>query len=408
MKKILYIDYWTKGSHNFLRLDKELRKHCVTLFLHLSSWREEGNSRERHVDGLPFRDISYYDTNYVFKVLERERPCAVILLNLNTITDRSIVLSCKQLGIKVIYLSHGSLSVYEKIDDLITSGRVYYFNNVIARARRTIFRVFPDYWYSKRRCGGSLFSVLRSVMMHLWNYGRPVRHFMFPQYNNELDADVCLVFSRNDFDVFTEYRGYPKEKIVITGNPEYDEFFVDYERDKNNTKKNTKVTYVDEGSIDDILTIDEHIDALRDIQETAVKCGLQFEIKLHPRTYDRADTYRKALPRSVVITQIKFHSLFRDSRIVISQGSTVILYAMCMGIPVLVPRFGSFLKFPEYYRKETVMTCNNLHELELCMKQPKINKQPYSDFLSRFITYQDSMSLNRILESIKSHVGITS
>jgi len=65
VKKIVYIDSWTKGIHNFNRIDPLLCKNKIeTLLIHTGSWGAElGRPKEEDIDGIKCRDISYYGTN---------------------------------------------------------------------------------------------------------------------------------------------------------------------------------------------------------------------------------------------------------------------------------------------------------------------------------------------------------
>ena len=80
VKKIVYIDSWTKGIHNFKRIDPLLCKNKIeTLLIHTGSWGAElGRPKEEDIDGIKCRDISYYGTNLLYFALKRENPDVVL------------------------------------------------------------------------------------------------------------------------------------------------------------------------------------------------------------------------------------------------------------------------------------------------------------------------------------------
>lgn len=111
--KILFFDYWLKGIANFNRLMPELRRQCPDAeikMVHVGSWKEPQKAIVNEHDGFFSYDISYYNTWSFFKVLKYEHPDVIVMLNLYYLFDKALIVFCKQLGIKTVYLAHGKFS----------------------------------------------------------------------------------------------------------------------------------------------------------------------------------------------------------------------------------------------------------------------------------------------------------
>ena len=76
--KIIFFDYWTKGVHNFVPIDEELKKRGhETLLLHIGSFRFP-HSKEEVIANIQCRDILYYNTIFIYKALSIEKPDVVV------------------------------------------------------------------------------------------------------------------------------------------------------------------------------------------------------------------------------------------------------------------------------------------------------------------------------------------
>ena len=117
--KIAYFDYWTEGIQNFVPFDSMLRKRGhETLLLHIGSFNAV-HSKEEVVNGIKCRDISYYNTKMIYKMIEQEKPDIIITLNTTKLLDRVITMSCRKLKIKSIYLMHGMRDFGSSNDQLV-------------------------------------------------------------------------------------------------------------------------------------------------------------------------------------------------------------------------------------------------------------------------------------------------
>ena len=119
--KIAFFDYWTKGIHNFVPLNNRLisRGH-ETLLFHIGSFNV-AHPKEVHVEGILCRDISYYDTKFIYLALKQIHPDIIISLNTTYILDRTMVLACRSLGIKTFFIMHGDRPIGNEIDVMIKS-----------------------------------------------------------------------------------------------------------------------------------------------------------------------------------------------------------------------------------------------------------------------------------------------
>ncbi|HHX69828.1 MAG TPA: hypothetical protein GX708_17505 [Gallicola sp.] len=65
---------------------------------------------------MRIRDISYYKTKLIRKVIEKEKPSIILIINLSFVFDRAIVKIAKKNNIKIVYLAHGSLTNPESFE----------------------------------------------------------------------------------------------------------------------------------------------------------------------------------------------------------------------------------------------------------------------------------------------------
>jgi len=81
-----------------------------------SSFRHKIKENETTIENLRIRDISYYKTKLIRKVIEKEKPSIILIINLSFVFDRAIVKIAKKNNIKIVYLAHGSLTNPESFE----------------------------------------------------------------------------------------------------------------------------------------------------------------------------------------------------------------------------------------------------------------------------------------------------
>ena len=105
---VVYFDYWTRGIRHFSSIDPILKSHGYkTILMHTGSLRGEKVVSDQNISGINCLDLCFFDNNPVTMLLSL-RPRVVLLLN-NQTEDRIIVRACRNLGIKTVFLMHGTL-----------------------------------------------------------------------------------------------------------------------------------------------------------------------------------------------------------------------------------------------------------------------------------------------------------
>jgi len=117
--------------------------------VHIGSWGSDvGRPRVETIDGLEVSDISAYPGESLEKVLDIEKPDAVLLLSTATFAHRAFLRHCKNRGIPSLHLYHGLMSVQATEDHVGSTrpNRVAHFRFVFARLQKLITKTFPCYF----------------------------------------------------------------------------------------------------------------------------------------------------------------------------------------------------------------------------------------------------------------------
>lgn len=373
-KKILFIDPIDKGYRNFTRLnDNFVSKGFSTLLVHTSSFYYPISEKEKKIDSLLIRDISFYDTIYIKKVIEEEKPDIILMINLSFVFDRAIVNIAKKSNIKLVYLAHGTLinpNTYEtasnKLDKLIK-------NNPKRIFRKKNFYVLLNYLSSKSgiKKTTSLFSLIKGI------FSKPSRFLTLATYNKELDVDLLLVYTSSDKKQLHENMGFPENKIKVVGNPEISVFmksgFIAKEtflREHNIESENYAV-YLDDGLVaNKTWTKEEWYDHLISITEILKKQQIVLVIKLHPRMNITEHTVFFEKNKNIIIPIVdgNFKNLLQHASFVISHYSSTVVYALLFNKTVIIPKWSEASKYlSNKYPKNIVHYCQTIKEFENCI-----------------------------------------
>ena len=129
----------------------ELKKNgWNSLLVHRGSWEhEKGRPSSELIDGLNVRDFSFYNTRFVYNIIKREQPKAVLILTTNYLFDRAVILAARSLGVKSFFLMHGIRSVNK---DAIKKQKSTTNNAVLSKRwlfiNKYLFYLIPNYLYS--------------------------------------------------------------------------------------------------------------------------------------------------------------------------------------------------------------------------------------------------------------------
>jgi hypothetical protein len=409
--KIVYFDYWTVGVHNFLFFDKKLKSQGYdTKLIHLSSWRDIIVPPVQSISGLACYDISHYGGKSIFNVLKREMPRAVVMLNLSLVTDRTVVLSCKKLGIKIVYLAHGSLTRESFIDDSIEKYNVALKKGRLKKSIRQIRTTVWNYFNALIKYDWSFLFRSHGYAIILRTFIDPARYLIFPPPAFDLEPDLILLYSRKDYEYFLK-RIKNRQTIKIIGNPDLDSFFRErpvlsengneFLSELNIDPEKPFVTYIDEGIVVDKIWDNQY--RLAFVEQLAGACretGHQLVIKLHPKSINT--TENKPLyniENLIVVEKSNFAKLIWHSSKIVCHYSTTLIYPILMGKPILVPRWDRSADVFSHNTVKEVTFVNSLEDLKKHLRSDFFNYDR-KEFLEDYVPYNDGATDDRIVNYI--------
>ncbi len=404
-KRILYFDYWTKGYRNFTRIDKKLKESGYnTLLVHIDSWLSKEFEPEQFIEDLLVRDISFYQTNRISKVLDIHKPVCVIILNLSFLLDRSFVIECRRRDIKIIYLSHGMLTSVDELENAKKDQDKY--------LRKTVRKKFSKKnWYSLL----NYFEAHRSIMVGyrlLVNLIKsPSEYTIFPRFTEELLVDKALVYFINDYDLLIKKYKFPEDIVRVVGNPELDSFF-NYDanpRSKFLNSFNIKldqeyVMYMEDGLVQcNLLSEADWYKFILDIKQILSDKNIQLIIKLHPRSVGLHDNFFQD-NGILFYVDLPIEEAIYHSKFVLSHFSSTIVYAIIMGKCIKSPRWGMSKGLLINYPEDVVSYYNKKEDFIRDIDDVSVNLDSYHKFLQESIGAVDGNSLDRIISEIDSTI----
>lgn len=404
-KRILYFDYWTKGYRNFMRIDKKLKEiGYKTLLVHIDSWLSKKYVKESNMLDLQVRDISFYQTNRISKVLDIYNPVCVIILNLSFLLDRAFVIECRRRDIKIIYLSHGMLT---SVDQLENTKKV-----LDKHLRKTVRRKFSKKnWYSLLNYFEAHRSLTVAYKLIVNLIRSPSEYTVFPRFTEELLVDKALVYFVNDYKLLTMKYKFPKDIVKVVGNPELDSFFnynaiprADFLNSINLNMDQEYVLYMEDGLVQDNLrSAEDWYEFILDIKQILSEYGLQLIIKLHPRSDGMHDMFFKNNGIFYYLN-LSMEDAIHHSKFVLSHSSSTIVYAIIMGKCVKSPRWGMSKGLPINYPEDVVSYYHKKEDFIRGIDDVSINIDSYHKFLQESIGTVDGNSIDKIIAEIDSTI----
>ncbi|MFY0712115.1 hypothetical protein J1D01_00430 [Seonamhaeicola sp. NFXS20] len=405
MNKILYFDNWDKGYRNFLRLDLGFKeKGFETLLLHTSSLIFDDVEKEKEIDGLKLKDISFYKTKRIKKVFKYEKPDIVIILNLSFLIDRAIVKICKDLNIKIFHLSHGklipkdSISVVKSIVEKENK-----FGLLSKISKKNVFAAFN--YFSEYPNPIHFFKFINKAIKN------PMEYTLFPRFSDELEVNKSLVYYPSDYEIMINEFGFPEHMVEVVGNPELDNFFHAKILDRDfflknhlNIESNKYVAYFDDGlALIYGWDTSKWLSFLEDLNEVLIKENLKLIVKLHPRR-DITDCVSFFEANNIkYFYDIDFKNLINHSLFVISHFSSVIIYALLLNKIVKSPRWGLSEGLEEKYPEGIVTYYYNKLDFEQKLLNVDVNEESIKNYLFDSIGKVDGNAIPKIINIITSN-----
>lgn len=403
--KIVFFDYWTKGNHNFLPLNNMLNSLGHESFLfHIGSFNNAQEEVEVIENKLICRDISFYKTKYILKALKIIKPDVILGLNTTYILDRALVLACRSLGIKTIYLMHGDRPTGNEINDSIKNIKISFLDK-IRKSLKYFVIVIPNYLLSSWNENKLNIFKLIPLRVLYKTFNDTAYCNYFPPFPEEILYDKCLIYANKYFDYYNKL-GYKENQIKVVGNPKHDYLFELIEnkfpaeeikdiRTRDLICSEKKYALYLEDSFQEQGTLNWSYDYLSNlltvINERLEKENIAMVVKLHPLTNESLINVDRT---KILLICSDLEYLIQNSTFCIAHISSTVNIAVILKKPILIPRWGESKYLPDYYVKQGVAkTWSNLDE-SICLD---INCANYEEYIEKNITVRANISVKNIV-----------
>ncbi len=422
-KKVLFWDSWTRGIHNFIPIADKLRKNDDScLLVHRGSWgSEEGRPTEEYIEGLLVRDISYYNTSFVYKVIKEEKPDCVLILTTSYFMDRAIILACRALGVKSFFLMHGIRAVGDNLSESVTVLEDDLRKKRWSRGWKYLRYTLPNYFVSGTFSDAFFPFRISPYKLILGTFLNPAKYLFMPPPSSEMYCDVGLIWANEYVSLFRDQFGYPEERLKVVGHPPLDDVFGKKNGPLNPTERETLLEsigltvdcdytlYLEDAFVESGFegwTDESRRQHLSEIAIAVKKAGKSLVIKVHPGTKDdRLESIFDNDDHVAVVRKGELPLYIKNAESCIAHISSTVNLAICFEKMVLVPTWGISCSVPDYFVKSGVAVgCDNPGELEfnLCnlQDQQETLHKTRQDYIDRFITYTDGKAVDRIVGAI--------
>lgn len=351
--KVLCFDGWTKGAEHFVRLCGAFNENNVSLqLIHLGSWgNDQGREKEEIIGCITTRDISYYNGLSFNKIIEIEKPNAVLFLSTTTLAHRAFNRICLCKGIPTVNLFHGLASV-----QLIgTKGGSYkinfmgYIKFMVSRIKKMFKLTLPCYVNSlivtKAGLNDSLF-FLKDLLFML--SGRTSI-----KYSPDARTTKCCVYTKSDIDYACQKYGFSEKDVKAVGNPDLIKFgfskdLMGYKLNEENIYK--KIVYLDTALFATGLIFNGQDEFLKHLKYTArILSDKNIKLLFKPHPAHNFGYIRDELldGEIVLIDNYDLIETLMNSDAVITETSSLAIIPALLGMPLFLASYGKLedLKF---------------------------------------------------------------
>jgi len=411
---VLYFDYWTRGIRHFTKIDIDVKACGLnSLLVHLGSQRGEPLQNDQIISGVKCIDLAFYDNDLV-EMLMAERPKVVLLLN-NQTEDKIIIRACRHFGIKTIFLMHGVLTPQDKLDE--TAKLVDSAFGVTDRMSRIpkYLRLFRQY------LNAAILARLRDVLDYeIYLYF--ARQALSPGGNlagrwkyRDSCADLALVYSEDDKQLFCSCFGYREDQINVVGNYNLDDMHAVHQRHLTSASKGGSskyLVYVENGFSDPKYTVtgwteDLVADEVEGLADICGEFGYKLILKLHPSS-DYSTLVERATDHANIETVLHcdLAELIAGADFVVGQSSSVLMMAVAVRKPVVILDLPPLeLKITTYADRKMGVLVKSLDEFRtvLCEAHDgRLSFSGQSEVAERFIGPFDGKASSRISDIVIS------
>jgi hypothetical protein len=348
--KIIGFDSWVGGYRHYERLLPSLEERSMELTLvHISSWgNDPESSGECRIGNLKARDISFYGNSLV-KVLETERPDAVVLLSTDTFAHRAFIRYCKQRRIPTLHLTHGIESIFGQSGNeagVPTRSKAAHVRYICSKLGKLFRYTLPCYFKALLVTNASAHEWFRffSDIFVLARGGEPACE----KASEDAKATKGAVYIPADSKHEMSCYGFREEDVFVVGNPDItqfgltDELIGGWKQPESAVKK--YVMYIETGLSSQATMYagtEGFIRHLINTSSSLASQGYKMRLKLKP---DQVNTSLiiEGLADSdieIVSNDVFLRSLIECSAC-IAETSTLALLPALIGMPMLLAKYG--------------------------------------------------------------------
>lgn len=346
-RKVLGFDNWVKGGvAHFARLKPAFDRRGIDFKeVHLGSWgNEPGRPDEETISGLTVRDISYYKSNSLERLLDAERPDLVLFLSTQTFAHRALIRYCRHRGIPTMHLYHGLVTVQAEAGSKTIEPRSY-ANFVLSKVPKLVTRVFPCYIGSllKTRASAADWKRFLSDARKL-AVGK-----IEPRASDDAKTDRCAVFAEPDVAHAMRTFGYAREDVSTVGNPDLLRFGLTTEilTRPRDTREKGALMYINSallvlgrvfaGPRGRALFIQHLIEMDRALREQ----GYRLMFKPHPSADAALLDEIRGLTQITILDNTDMVGALQECDGCIVEATTLAMVPALMGLPLLLAKFGA-------------------------------------------------------------------
>lgn len=416
LRKIVFFDYWTNGIRHFLPVYERLQRQGVeSSMLHIGAWRDPSVANEETLHGIRCRDLRFYG-NDLRRALIAEAPDVVLMLNTSYTTDRMLNRTCRSLGIRTAYMMHGIRATGENVrinarmmnqhwDPRKRLTKVWKYAQISLRYLREIARDQPlDLLLP--------WTYAHFVQLALW----PGDSFVRPWRHKDIYADAALVFANAYRSLMIEALGYPAPRVLVTGNPELDPAAaLKHDPAAASAARNLlaelgvpqekpAAVYMEDAFVEQgIWQPEERLAELEQVAWAVNAAGYHLVIKLHPAANEPAlQAHFGGRPGITVVKRADIHLLTLGSAVVIGHISSVLMSALVLDKPILVPGWDVRVsEFDYYVGKGAAIPARSPGMLQALLEKADYSAyfadRRRNDFIEEHITFTDGSSWDRVV-----------
>lgn len=418
---ILFFDYWTTGIHNFVPLYERLQKLGFSAqMLHLGSLRDPSIPQRQVLNEIVCEDISLYGGS-IAKALSKLRPRVVVMLNTTLTIDRTVNRLCRMMGIRTIYLMHGITAIGNDLDELVQHQSAHWtvvkrFGKVKKYARLSlgylavIAKHNPIEMLDPRTYG-------HFVQMVLW----PCASQQRPWLHKDIYCDRALVYANVYRDSLLKETGYPKDRVIVVGNPNLDSAYA-LARDPQApiralariealgvVQGRKAVVYMEDAFPEQGIggwTEQTRINELRTIARSVQAAGFDLIVKMHPGSNSKAAVEEFSNDdQTHIVLKADLSELILGCVATIGHISTTLMLPVVLERPLIVPTWSPGLERLGYYVTAGAATPATSPEklIELLINLDalaSLDNNRLQGFVREFITHTDGCSQDRIVAEI--------